>query len=264
MSVLIKWTGSKRILSNSIINYFPNHINTYYEPFLGGGHLLYKLLSSSLKVNELVASDLCKPLIDIYQLVKITPNSLIDDYKEKWNKFQENGKFYYEVRDSFNANNNPYDLLFLSRTCYNGLIRFSKYGAFNSSCHFDRPGIHPNKLKEIIMDWHNKIQNVSFICRDFSLINSNEDDVIYCDPPYFHSKGVYFYEFNHNRLWDWAKIQKGKIFLSFDGERDGNKMLCPVPKDVFGNEILLPSSKSSFSRLKGSNISVQESLWVNK
>ena len=60
---LIKWTGSKRPIANKIIQYFPNEIDTYYEPFLGGGSVLFELLRSDKVVNSFNCSDLNNNLI---------------------------------------------------------------------------------------------------------------------------------------------------------------------------------------------------------
>ncbi len=61
--VLIKWTGSKRRLAKQIVAKFPRRIATYYEPFLGGGSVLYELLGTDIEVGRFECSDICEPLI---------------------------------------------------------------------------------------------------------------------------------------------------------------------------------------------------------
>ena len=60
---VIKWSDSKRSLSNDIIQYFPKEIDTYYEPFCGGCSVLYQLIHSDIKVNRYVCSDINEDLI---------------------------------------------------------------------------------------------------------------------------------------------------------------------------------------------------------
>ncbi len=70
MSNLIKWSGSKDSQAKNIISYFPKEINTYFEPFLGGGSIFLELLESDIKVNTYYLSDINEELINIYGLIK--------------------------------------------------------------------------------------------------------------------------------------------------------------------------------------------------
>lgn len=145
---LIKWTGSKRHIAEQIIEHFPKSIDTYYEPFLGGGSVFLRLLSTSkISVNHFVLSDLNKSLIEIFKTVKDDPQRLIDSYSEQWNSLQRDGEFYYKQREAFNKTKNPLIFYFLTRTCYNGTIRFNRHGDFNVGFHFGRKGMEPKKLK---------------------------------------------------------------------------------------------------------------------
>jgi site-specific DNA-adenine methylase len=71
--VLIKWTGSKRRLAKQIVAMFPCRISTYYEPFLGGGSVLYELLGTDIEVGRFECSDICEPLIALWNVVKDDP-----------------------------------------------------------------------------------------------------------------------------------------------------------------------------------------------
>ena len=73
--VLIKWTGSKRRQARQIVVRFPRQIATYYEPFLGGGSVLYELLGSDIEVGRIEFSDICEPLIALWQVVKDDPRA---------------------------------------------------------------------------------------------------------------------------------------------------------------------------------------------
>ena len=120
---VIKWSGSKRSQASKIVELFPD-FKKYYEPFLGGGSVLIQS-----KAKTAISGDVCEPLIDFWNLIKTNPSKLVKEYELRWNKLQDEGYMtYYHIRDNFNQKQNPYDLLFLSRTCVNGLIRFNGKG----------------------------------------------------------------------------------------------------------------------------------------
>ena len=128
---VIKWSGSKRSQSEKIKNYLPENFNRYYEPFIGGGSMLY-----SINPTNAVCGDICIPLIDLWNEIKTNPLALSQAYRYRWSRLQTEGyQVYYEIRDNFNQSQSPEDLLFLSRTCVNGLIRFNSNGKFNNSLH---------------------------------------------------------------------------------------------------------------------------------
>ena len=111
---IIKWIGSKRIQSEEIINYFPNFINTYYEPFCGGCSVMFQLLKSpNHYVNRCICSDVNGDLIDLWNTVKRDPDGLFDEYSRMWGEMQaldgrQTKKEYFEmVRNEFNQTRSP-------------------------------------------------------------------------------------------------------------------------------------------------------------
>ena len=79
--VLIKWAGSKRIQADAIVREFPGEIETYYEPFVGSGAVLYRLLCSDIQVKRFRCSDICGPLIDLWNVIKTDPRMLLERYE---------------------------------------------------------------------------------------------------------------------------------------------------------------------------------------
>lgn len=266
MQPIIKWSGSKRSQTEQILSHFPKEIQTYYEPFIGGGSVLYGVLKNNL-CNKAIASDICKPLIDLWNIIISDHNSLIEYYCSFWNRLQIYGQdVYYESRDRFNADYNPLDFFCINRTCFNGLVRFSSDGKFNVSFHLTRNGIEPRKLKQIIKDWLNVLSDkVTFLNMDYekSIESANEKDFVYFDPPYAHTKGMYGKTFDHNRLFKALENLNNKNIkwlLSFDGNRYPD---MTIPENLYKNHYLLDSGNSSFSRLKNKQVDVKESLYSN-
>lgn len=269
---VIKWSGSKRTQAKSIVEYFPKNIDTYYEPFLGGGSILRELLdNTSIKVKYYICSDINTDLINIWLVIKHNPHRLINSYYTHWNILNsyesiENKKEYFnKIRTKYNKYHDPEDFFFIMRTTVNGMPRYNKNGQFNNAFHVTRNGINPEKLKLIILEWNKKIQNVSFISSSYEHTQSSENDLIYLDPPYFNTKGMYYGTIDYKKFFKWMEIQEGHYILSFDGKIiDGQDMTYEVPEYLYKKRIYLKSGNSSFRRVIGkSNDSiVYESLYI--
>lgn len=268
---VIKWSGSKRSQSEKIVALMPDEISTYYEPFVGGASVLYQLLHSGKKVNNYVCSDKNNDLIELWNVIKNDPDGLSKHYEELWNDLNKDDdvdrrkEYFYSIRKRFNEEKSPYDFLFLSRTCTNGLIRYNSKGFFNTSLHFSRKGIVPRTLDGIIQDWSVKLNenNVQFIQQEYFGVESKEGDFIYLDPPYAGTKGMYYGTLNYEEFWDWIRKQQGKYLLSFDGKRAEVDNTYAVPNDLYSEHIYLSSGRSSFKDLKHQVVQkVEESLYI--
>lgn len=265
MKPVIKWSGSKRTQSEVIKSYLPETFDTYYEPFVGGGSMLY-----AIKPAKSVCGDICVPLIDLWNEIKKAPDKLADEYEMRWKRLQEEGyTAYYEIRDDFNREKSPYDLMFLSRTCVNGLIRFNDKGEFNNSLHHSRPGINPETLRKIILDWSEHIQGTTFVAKDYASTTekAKPGDIVYLDPPYFHTKGRYFGTIDYDRFLEYLYDlnERGiKYMLSFDGKRGDEDYTVDLPKELYKRHILIPSGNSTFRKVIDKETEkVFESLYLN-
>lgn len=268
---VIKWSGSKRSQSETIVKLMPKEIDTYYEPFIGGASVLFQLLHSEVKVNNYIASDINNDLINLWNEIKSNPKELSQAYETLWlelntdEDINRRKEYFYSVRRRFNAERKPHDFLFLSRTCTNGLIRYNSKGEFNTSLHFSRDGIIPSTLEKIILDWSEKLNenNVLFINQSYENIRTKEDDFIYLDPPYANTKGMYYGQLDYDNFWHWLRSQPAKYLLSFDGKRAEIDNTYAVPKDIYKEHIYLHSGRSSFKDLKNQVVQqVQESLYI--
>lgn len=99
---------------------------------------------------------------------------------------------YKTIKDSYNQQPNPKDLLFISRSCYGGVLRFRKTdGAISIPCGVHDP-ISPASFTSRANLWHSRIKNVEVRYSDFEAMfdEAKRGDVIYCDPPYVHSQTI--------------------------------------------------------------------------
>lgn len=130
----MKWVGGKRQLMASIVDLLPQNIKTlnYSEPFIGGGAVLFHLQPKNAIIN-----DFNEELINVYNVIKDNLTELIRDLK----KHDNNSDYFYEIRgldrtDDF-QNLTPVQkasrIIYLNKTCFNGLYRVNNAGEFNAS-----------------------------------------------------------------------------------------------------------------------------------
>ncbi len=269
---VIKWTGSKRTQAEKIIGKFPSTIETYYEPFLGGGSVFGRLLFTKYPVKKYVLSDINKDLIDLWKLIQFDHLSLAESYEQMWSKMKEmddiedKKNFYYSVRERFNNNKSPHDFMFIMRTTVNGMPRYNRSGFFNNAFHVTRDGIHPKTLSKILASWSARIKqaDIRFVAQSYSEIDSDFGDVVYIDPPYAGTKGIYYGTIEYEKLWKWIRKQSGKCYLSFDGKTTSQDNTYKVPQDIYRSHEYLESGNSSFRRVIGKSKTeyVKESLYI--
>ena len=197
----LKWAGGKGQLLSEIEKYYPfkdGKITKYAEPFVGGGAVLFDILNK-YDLEDIYISDVNAELINTYQIIRDDINGLILMLSVMQDEFipldSEHRKMYYLARlERFNAIkvNGHSDvniekaalMIFLNRTCFNGLFRVNKNGLFNVPM-----GRYKNPLicdEENLRTVSDKLQNVRIVCGDYresaSFIDSNT--FVYFDPPY--------------------------------------------------------------------------------
>lgn len=261
LSPLIKWTGSKRHVAQFLSTRFPE-FDRFIVPFVGGGCILEYV------TTEVVASDIVPQLIAVFDEVKSSPATLLSEYQKRHQAFAADPTFYYQVRDAFNSTKNFHDFYFLTRTCYNGLIRFNKKGGFNSPVQVqgDRKGIKPENLTHVLKQWQNILQKASFFCEDyfttFSRVRSG--DFVFLDPPYLGTKGQYY-----SQSFDYPTFFK---YLDALSDKNIKWMLC-LDHNLLDLEVVLPHSvrhifhtplqTSPFAKLKGRVRRAKDTVCVN-
>jgi len=184
----VKWAGGKRQLLPIIEQNLPEKFDTYFEPFLGGGALLFHLLSTKENVTYSV-SDLNSDLVLAYTTIRDRIDNLIQSLKNHEKNYHKNSKeYYYNIRDSTPRSEieKTSRLLFLNRTCFNGLYRVNSSGKFNVPLgRYTNPNIvNEENLRSVSSILQSN--KVSIKCRDFeSVLNdAKKGDLVYFDPPY--------------------------------------------------------------------------------
>ena len=187
ISPFVKWAGGKRQLLTQIRKRLPNKYNRYYEPFIGGGAVVFGLLPKNALIN-----DINEALINAY--VQIRDNA--EDFLVNVNKIDsaiwEDGKaYYYSMRDLYNnkLQRKEYDIelaalfVFLNKHCFNGLYRVNSKGLFN---------VPYNNTKRTSCDADTIIKTSSYLktltitVGDFEIAcaNASRGDFVFLDSPY--------------------------------------------------------------------------------
>ncbi len=183
----LKWAGGKRQLLKEIRKYLPKMKpgTTYYEPFLGGGAVLFSIQPSNAVVNDINSN-----IINVYHVIKEDVNGLIEDLKTHKNE----SEYYYHTReldrsedfDKLPALKKASRIIYLNKTCYNGLFRVNSQGQFNVP--FGRYK-NPNIVNEFILKAISKYlneNNITLLNTDFeeAVKDIRKNELVYFDPPY--------------------------------------------------------------------------------
>lgn len=255
---LIKYIGNKTRYASEIISSFPNDYDLYVEPFFGSGAIL-----GHLRPKKAIAVDAHKPLIDMWKLVRDEPISLANFYEEKWTEYSSSieakSRTYKQVVDSYNSKPNPLDFLFISRTCYGGVLRYRKVDGFLSTPLGSHKAISPRSFSDRLKLWHEIVQNVDFLCGDFSEIEGmiTARTLMYCDPPYVDSQKILYgaQDFDISKLYTFiARVKEvgASVALSIDGsKKSGQKIIELSCSDaVFEEELMIKLGGSMLKRFQ--------------
>ncbi|KGN74348.1 modification methylase [Porphyromonas macacae] len=195
----IKWVGGKTQLIESIRKVLPENFDTiknitYIEPFVGGGAVLFWILKEYPNIRKAVINDINPDLTIAYKTIKETPDELVEILQTIQEEYlplnEENRKKYYlDKRKKFNSKSldtteNTALLIFLNRTCFNGLYRVNTKGLFNVPFgQYTNPKICD---KQTIYADSKLLQKVEILTGDFedTLKHASNNSLFYFDPPY--------------------------------------------------------------------------------
>jgi DNA adenine methylase len=243
----LKWAGGKTQLLNEFSKRLPiefekGEITTYVEPFIGGGAFFF-YLNQRFSFEHCYICDANEELVLAYRVIKKSVKKLItelgnleSDYLSKNEKKRE--FFFYEVRDSLNENLLGFDfkkyspdwvertaqLIFLNRTCYNGLFRVNSKGEFNVPFgRYKNPDIlNEDNLKDV----STLLRTTQIFLGDFTDCRKYVDDqtFVYFDPPYRPlNQTSSFTSYSKNGFSDTDQIRLVEFFKELD--RKGAKIM---------------------------------------
>jgi len=199
-------------------------------------------------------------LVGIWQTLKTDPELVERWYEERWEEWAVGGSEAYEqIKASYNAEPNPADLLFLSRSCYGGVVRFrQRDGYMSTPCGSHRP-ITPASFARRVQEWSARVRDTRFLALDYreAIALAAPGDVVYCDPPYSHTQAILYgaQAFSLRELFQAigeAKDRGVYVALSIDGTKRSGRLICdvPVPEDLFERERFINCGRSMLRRFQ--------------
>jgi DNA adenine methylase len=229
---IIKWVGGKTQILDKLLSQFPTVINNYHEIFVGGGSVLFGLLSQINMGNitvsgNIYAYDANAPLIYVYKNIQTNHIELYNETQKIINEYnscdeskeinrtpatldeatRSKESYYYWTRMKYNTLSDSEKLsvtgsaifIFLNKTCFRGVFRVGPNGFNVPFGHYDNPQII---CKTHITEINKLIQNVIFESCDFreSMLNIKENDFAYCDPPYAPETNTSFVKYTEKKF----------------------------------------------------------------
>jgi len=231
----LKWAGGKRQLLKQIAPFIPDSINTYIEPFVGGGALFFYLTP-----KQAILIDNNPVLINAYKVIQNDVENLIISLK----KHRNEKEYYYKVRnadlleefENWSNLEKASRILFMNKCCYNGLYRVNSKGHFNVP--FGRYK-NPNFCDELnLRAVHDALQGIKIILGSFEMClkYAQKDDFIYLDPPYDPiTETANFTGYTKEKFGKEEQIKLKKVFDELD--KRGCKVLLSNSNTEFVNQL---------------------------
>lgn len=211
----LNYTGGKYKILENIFELCPKNIDTFYD-ILGGGFNV----GINVDANKVIYNDQNKYLKELFDYFKNTSiEKILEDVKsiiEKYDLNLENREGYNSLREDYNSNPSSVKLFVLTCYAFNHQIRFNNSHEFNTPFGKDRSCYNSN-IENNLIEFVNKLQSIdtdiySKDFRDFKKFKYNENDLVYCDPPYLITTGSY--NDGNRGFKDWG-IQEEKDLLDY-------------------------------------------------
>ena len=217
----VKWAGGKRQIIDKLKQYVPDEYNTYYEPFIGGGALLFELAPQNAVINDSNEElmNVYKCLCDEEKFKKMC--SLLNHYETEHSE-----DFYYEIRNK-DKNKNTYNRLsdytkaartiYLNKACFNGLYRVNKKNEFNVPFGKKTKVNTYEGSNLITVSNYLTMNNIKILSVDFeeAVKDVKEKDFVYFDPPY-DSETSTFNSYTEEGFSKDEQIRLAKVFKELD------------------------------------------------
>ncbi len=185
-SPFLKWAGGKGKLLAQYLPLFPGKFKNYFEPFIGGGAVFFFLQPRPARLG-----DSNQELINCYIQVRDNPEELmilLAQHREIHNLPTGGSNYYYDIRaqdaNQLSSLQRAARMIYLNKTCYNGLWRVNSQGLFNVPFgRYKNPGIFD---RENILTASRALSGVNLVVEDFRKIldHAKKEDFVYFDPPY--------------------------------------------------------------------------------
>ena len=268
----IPYQGSKRKLAPIIGRYIPDGVETFFEPFAGSAAMTI-YAAYHRRAARFVVGDSLESMVLLLRSIVVEPEQTARRYREIWEGQRDGGHgFFNEVRDRYNEERDPVDLLYLICRCVKNAVRFNGGGRFTQSVDKRRLGMHPDKMQSAIMGVSSILRHrIEFHVGDWqeTIADAGSADFVYLDPPYLGTSigrdKRYHQQLMQEELVAGLEVLRRRevpLALSYDGMTGGREYGPALPQALGLTRLLLHAGTSSQSTLAGRNEETIESLYV--
>jgi len=236
----VKWAGGKRQILDKLKNFIPEEYDTYYEPFIGGGALLFDLAPKKAVIN-----DCNQELMNVYEIIR--DEEKFDKMSKILNKYERehSEEFYYDIRNK-DRNKSMFNrmsdytraarTIYLNKSCFNGLYRVNSKGEFNVP--FGKKTKVNTYDGENLLNVHYYLTNndIKIECCDFeeSLKKAKKGDFVYIDPPYDSDTNT-FNSYTEGGFGKDEQRRLARVFKELD--KKGVKVMLSNHNTILINEL---------------------------
>ena len=262
----VKWVGGKRQIIEKIKEHAPKEFNTYFEPFVGGGAVLFELVPEKAVINDYVYNLLAsKKLNYLYKQLKIHENNNSEEYYYAIRGMDRDKEIFDKLKDYERAARTIY----LNKACFNGLYRVNSKNQFN---------VPFNKRKKVntfekdnleAIHEYLTINNITILNGDFedSVEKAEKGDFVYFDPPYDNLKDDSFTSYTDKGF---GKDEQVRLFNCYKRlDEKGVKVMLSNHNTPFINElykdytITVISAKRNINSVGSKRGAVEETIITN-
>lgn len=268
----IPYQGSKRALAPSIAAYMPGEIETLYEPFAGSAAMTIYAAQHKM-AKRFVLGDSLPQIVDLLRAIIEEPDQTASSYREVWEGYDGEDLGYFNlVRDRYNRDRDPVDLLYIIARSVKNAVRFNRSGAYSQSQDKRRAGTRPDRMQGEISQISALLRGrCEFRTGDWmeTTADAGKADYVYMDPPYHgtsHGADLRY----HAQLTRTALIEgledllsrSVRFALSYDGTTGGREYAPPLPEHLGLRRLMLHAGRSSQATLQGRHEETIESLYL--
>ncbi len=268
----IPYQGSKRRLAPLIARHVPRGARTFYEPFAGSAAMTLHAAQHGL-ARRFVIGESLPAMIDLWRGIIEFPDETAARYRALWSQQHGDESHFNRVRERWNRERDPVDLLYLICRCVKNAVRFNARGEFTQSADQRRLGMHPDRMKRAIAGASALLrERTELRCGDWlqTCADAGTRDFAYLDPPYLGTS-IGRDKRYHAQLTRDALIEgltqlraRGVPFaLSYDGATGARQYGPPLPDCLGLAHRLLDAGRSAQATLSGRNERTIESLYLS-
>lgn len=269
---VIPYQGSKRGLAPIIGGYLPFDIERFYEPFAGSAAMTIFAAHHRLARTFIIADSL-EPIVCLWRAIVHEPERVINEYRRLWEgqKAGDHG-YFNEVRERYNEDRDPVELLYLICRCVKNAVRFNSKGRFTQSVDKRRLGMRPEKMASAVLAISCLLKGrIEFRAGDWleTTADATPTDFVYMDPPYVGTSvgrdKRYHAQLTQEQVIGGLEtlLERDLRFaLSYDGRTGDKTYSDPLPAWLGLTHLYLHAGASSQATLTGKRADTVESLYL--